>query len=187
MIYKAYNRFQDSSGTVQRIKLPGGGQLQDSSAIVACPRLILGKSFHSTIASAVESKERKLDIHRDNPSQLGSSLTQRDMQAMMQRTLSHSFAMSSGCKGAPSHHATPPMASAHTQTYINASKHCLSRQRRAVSAFSARLLHRSSRRTLAVRADADYGASWKESQHAFLVLVNILSSFYFNWDAGSAF
>ena len=60
MIYKANNKFRDSRGTAQRMKLPRKGQLQDSSAIVACPRLILGKSFHSTIASAVESKERKL-------------------------------------------------------------------------------------------------------------------------------
>ncbi len=91
----------------------------------------------------------------------------------MQRTLSHSLAMSSGCKGAPSHHPTPPTSSAHTQTYNSATKHCLSRQHLAVSAFTVRLTSRSSRRNFVVRADADYGASWKDSQEAFLVLVSL--------------
>ena len=94
---------------------------------------------------------------------------------MLQRTLSHSFAMSSGCKGAPPQSTTPPMASAHTQVHHSTAKDVLSRQCRASSAFTMRLNGRYSRRRLIVRADADYGASWKDSQEAFLVLVRAIS------------
>ena len=121
--------------------------------------------------------ERRLNISLTIQSkitiQLVIALVQPSMQAMMQRTLSHSLAMSSGCKSAPSHHPTPPTSSAHTQTYNSTTKHCLSRQHLAVSAFTVRLTSRSSRRKFVIRADGDYGASWKDSQEAFLVLVSL--------------
>ena len=103
-------------------------------------------------------------------------LIESAMQVAMQRSTSHSFAMSSGCKGAPAHHATPPMASAHTQSQSRAVVHSVIRPTSMVSPFTLRRVGRSSRGRFCLRADADYGASWKDSQEAFLVLV-ILTPF----------
>ena len=96
------------------------------------------------------------------------------MQVAMQRSTSHSFAMSSGCKGAPAHHATPPMASAHTQNHSRAVPQSMCRSTSLVIPFTLRRVGRSSRGRFCVKADAEYGASWKDSQEAFLVLVILI-------------
>ena len=49
-----------------------------------------------------------------------SILVQHEMQAMLQRTLSHSFAMSSGCKGAPPQSCNAPNGE---RTYAGSPQH----------------------------------------------------------------
>ena len=114
--------------------------------------------------------------HKSSNQQVETPLIESAMQVAMQRSTSHSFAMSSGCKGAPAHHATPPMASAHTQSQSRAVVHSVIRVTSLVTPFTHRRVGRPSRGTFCVRADAEYGASWKDSQEAFLVLV-ILTPF----------